>query len=211
MATDEFRASSRPSDERSQHWNRVYSQRAPTDLSWHQDEPEPSLKWIRAAAPDRGATIIDVGGGASHLAARLLDSGYADVVVLDVSEAAVSRSRAQLGSRAEALRWIIGDVTADEDFGQFAIWHDRAVFHFLRSPVDRDRYRENARRSLLPNGRIIVSTFASDGPTECSGLAVRRYDAAALTAEFGDGFRAEKSERFVHRTPGGPIQPFTIL
>jgi SAM-dependent methyltransferase len=150
--------------------------------------------------------VVDVGGGSSALAAELVDAGMSPVLVVDVSETALARSRDKAAGRT-GISWMAADVTAAAGLGTFDVWHDRAVFHFLTSAGDRDRYAELARRTVPRGGRAILATFGPDGPPSCSGLPVMRYDATALAAEL-DGFALITSHLSEHRTPRGTTQQF---
>ena len=152
-------------------------------------------------------SVIDVGGGTSLLAERLLDGGYA-VTVLDISEAAMDRARQRLGARAGEVDWMVADVTASPDLGTFDVWHDRAVFHFLITPADRAAYVALLARTVSVGGHAVIATFALDGPEKCSGLEVRRYDGSALAAELGPRFRLVKSVPERHQTPWNATQSF---
>lgn len=189
------------------HWEGIYTTRRATEVSWFQPEAKRSLDLISAVAPDRTAAILDVGGGASTLVDGLLGAGYAEITVLDLSEAALEQARARLGVEAAGVRWIAADVRT-ATLPQVDVWHDRAVFHFLTAAADRQRYVEQVRRSVRPGGHVLVATFADDGPTRCSGLEVARYSPDALHAEFGGGFRMIRSEREEHVTPSGAVQRF---
>jgi SAM-dependent methyltransferase len=152
---------------------------------------------------------VDVGGGASTLVDDLLDRGYTNVTVLDLSATALDVARARLGDRAKAVRWLVGDATraalpdASVDF-----WHDRAVFHFLREDEARARYVATARRALKPGARIVVATFGPNGPDKCSGLDVVRYDADGIHGAFGAAFEKLSSAEETHTTPWGAAQHF---
>jgi SAM-dependent methyltransferase len=187
------------------HWENVYTSKSDEELSWMQAEPATSLALIaRACSAD---SVIDVGGGTSLLAERLLDEGYA-VTVLDISQAAIDRARQRLGARASEVGWIVADVTAGPDLGTFDVWHDRAVFHFLTAPADRAAYAELLARTVPVGGHAVIATFALDGPEKCSGLEVRRYDGNSLAAELGPRFRLMKSVPELHRTPRNAPQSF---
>ena len=187
------------------HWDSVYASRTDAELSWTQVEPKLSLAMIREAC--RSGRVIDIGGGTSPLAGRLLDSGYA-VTVLDVSAAAIANARRQLGDRAAQAGWIVADVARMPAVGAFDVWHDRAVFHFLIDPGDRAAYLALLHRTIPPGGHAVIATFAPEGPEKCSGLPVRRYDGAALAAELGPEFRRVKSVPDTHVTPWGKPQAF---
>ena len=188
------------------HWEGVYSVKADRELSWTQRDLRTSLAMIAKAAPPFGR-IIDVGGGSSPLAGRLLDLGYT-VAVLDVSGVAMARAARNLGGRAREIRWIEADVTRIPDLGPFDLWHDRAVFHFLTDPADRAAYRNLMERTISPGGHAVIATFAPDGPAKCSGLEVRRYDPAALAVEVGEAFDLVESVPETHITPWADPQSF---
>ncbi len=165
---------------------------------------------IRNTGMPLTARIIDVGGGASTLVDDLLDSGYSEITVLDLSATALAVARARLGPRAAAVRWLEADVLeADLPAYGYDVWHDRAVFHFLISPEDRRAYVRQVLRAVRPGGMVIVATFALDGPLQCSGLEVMRYDAESLHAEFGAPFTLLAHESEAHQTPAGKVQQFT--
>jgi ubiquinone/menaquinone biosynthesis C-methylase UbiE len=194
---------------REEHWDRIYRAKAPREVSWYQPEARVSLQLIRGVAPDLGTPMLDVGGGASTLADGLLDVGYQSVTVLDLASAALRRAQERLAERAAHIRWIVGDALdvplASDSAG---VWHDRAVFHFLTDPSDRDRYVGQARRVVWPGGHVIVASFGPEGPSQCSGLEVVRYTVEGLHAEFGPGFRLLEEVREDHSTPSGSLQPF---
>jgi SAM-dependent methyltransferase len=188
------------------HWESVYAAKGDAEVSWTEAELRRSLALIADVCPPPGQ-VIDVGGGTSALAGRLLDAGYA-VAVLDISEAALVRSRERLGERAEDIRWIAADITARPVLGQFDVWHDRAVFHFLTDPADRAAYVSLLARTVPCGGHAVIATFAMDGPERCSGLHVRRYDPATLAAELGPAFALVTFARETHVTPWGKPQSF---
>lgn len=195
--------------DRKAHWDEVYRTRLPTEVSWYQPHAGVSLRLIEQHLANRSAPILDVGAGASVLHGELLAAGFTNLTAIEISSAALGVARAQLGESAERVRWIEGDVLdADLPEAHFALWHDRAVFHFLTDPADRAAYLRQLRRALAPGGVVILATFAEDGPTRCSGLEVQRYSAERLAEELGDGFRLLRSEREGHRTPGGAVQAF---
>lgn len=193
--------------ETSLHWNGIYSSRPVTDVSWYQRDPTVSLRLITADA-SVDSSILDVGSGASLLADRLLDLGYTDVTLLDVSEVALQEVRHRLGA-PPALQYVVSDVRTWLPSRQYDLWHDRAVFHFLTDVEDQQRYVATARDALKPGGALILGVFAEDGPTSCSGLAVRRYDFQELAAVFASDFTLESHEKEHHVTPSGGVQSFT--
>jgi len=194
---------------REKHWDRIYRAKAPTEVSWYQPEARLSLELIRRIAPELDDSVLDVGGGASTLADGLLSAGYQDVTVLDLAPAALARAQERLGERATQVRWVVADVLdAPLPAASCAVWHDRAVFHFLTDVRDRARYVAQAQRIVRPGGHIIVASFGPEGPSQCSGLEVVRYSPEALHTEFGAAFRLLDSAREDHRTPGGSVQAF---
>jgi SAM-dependent methyltransferase len=190
---------------RKEHWNSIYQSKSDENLSWTLPEPLMSLKLIEGARSS--GRVIDVGGGTSTLAAKLLDRGYR-VAVLDISEAALERDRKRLGARACDIQWIAADVTAGPDLETCDVWHDRAVFHFLTAAADRTAYRKLLTKTVSAGGRVVIGTFAPDGPEKCSGLEVQRYDGPMLARELGPQFKLLTSEPEMHVTPWGSRQSF---
>lgn len=194
---------------RKDHWEHVYASKPTTDVSWFQEHAEQSLRLIADTGVPLTASIIDVGGGASTLVDDLLEQGYTSLSVLDISAAALQSAQKRLGDRAAQVQWIEGDITETVlPAHAYDVWHDRAVFHFLTEPAQRHAYVERVFRAVKPGGHVIVSTFAEDGPLQCSGLPVMRYSADALHAEFGAAFKLLRHESEAHRTPAGNIQKF---
>lgn len=194
-----------------QHWERVYAEKSPLEVSWYQKEPAVSLRLIERCALAREAAIIDVGGGASVLVDRLLDAGYRRLTVLDISARALECARARLGPRAQQVAWIEADVTRFEPACPYALWHDRAVFHFLTRAEDRGHYLQTLRRALPAGGHLVLAAFAIGGPTRCSGLDIVQYDAAGLSAELGVRFELVDRIAETHLTPAGKAQQFTYF
>jgi 2-polyprenyl-3-methyl-5-hydroxy-6-metoxy-1,4-benzoquinol methylase len=191
------------------HWEKVYGSKAPDQLSWYRRHLETSLALIERAARNTSASIIDVGGGESTLVDDLLARGYQNVTVLDISQTAIDVTKQRLGSAAQCVRWLTGDVTKLKlEARAFDVWHDRAVFHFLTSTEERRAYVENVARSVRTGGHVIVSTFGPEGPKQCSGLDVIRYDADSLHDQFGTSFRLVESSKELHETPSGSTQQF---
>jgi SAM-dependent methyltransferase len=193
-----------------QHWERVYRSKRPTEVSWYAPHLDVSLRIIEEAAPERASRIIDVGGGEATLVDDLLDRGYRNLSVLDVSATALDVAKARVGKRAGAVDWLRGDVTTFPFARhQYEVWHDRAVFHFLTDPKDRAAYVWQVTHAVKPGGHVIVATFGPEGPTKCSGLDVVRYDPDALHGEFGAKFLLLRHLTEIHQTPAGAAQQFT--
>ena len=191
------------------HWERVYGAKAPDQVSWFRPHLETSLSFIQRSAPDRSARIIDVGGGESTLVDDLLARGYCNLTILDISQTAINVTKARLGALADRVEWLVADITrADLPPNAYDIWHDRAVFHFLTATANRAAYVESVKKSVQPGGHVIIGTFGPEGPTKCSGLDVKRYDADSLHGEFGKRFRLIDSIQELHQTPFGSTQQF---
>jgi SAM-dependent methyltransferase len=190
------------------HWDDTYAA-GETTRSWFQEYPGVSLTMFDAAAITPDATVIDVGGGASPLAGALLERGFRDVTVLDVSAAGMAYARERLGARAEQVRWLVADVRVWEPQRRYRVWHDRAVFHFLVSAEDRRQYVRALDTATEPGSVAVFGLFAPDGPQQCSGLPVARYSAPGLTGELGPEWALIAQDREEHHTPAGAIQPFT--
>ena len=189
------------------HWDQAYSQKGPAGVSWFEEVPTVSLDLIKAL-PGPKDSLIDVGGGASRLAAHALRLGFDHVAVLDLSAEAIARSRAAMGSDADRVEWIVSDVTTWKPGRRYDVWHDRAAFHFLTEEVDRAAYVARLDAALSDAGHAIIATFALDGPERCSGLPVRRYSPEALVETLGPRFRLVHGVRHEHRTPWGSTQAF---
>ena len=191
----------------SDHWDGVWNDRDPDDVTWYQAEPKLSLRLIQAGMlPDEG--IIDVGGGASRLVDHLLDHGYGDITVADIAPAALQAARDRLGLKSEQVSWVAADAT-HADFGRtFDVWHDRAVFHFLTEADDRQRYLTTLDASLSIGGHVVLATFGPDGPEYCSGLPVRRYSIDMMQDTLGGNFELIDHEIEQHVAPSGAIQQF---
>jgi SAM-dependent methyltransferase len=191
------------------HWNNIYSQKAPDQVSWFRPHLEASLALIERVGDGPSASIIDVGGGESTLVDDLLVRGYSDLTVLDISQAAVEATRKRLGDSADRVQWSISDITqAALPISAYDVWHDRAVFHFLTDAADRKAYVDRVVRSVKRGGHVIISAFGPEGPTHCSGLEVVRYDSVSLHGEFGANFRLISSSQQIHETPFGTTQQF---
>lgn len=192
-----------------QHWEKVYTTKSATEVSWFQEHADLSLRLIQQAGVSHAASIIDVGGGASVLVDDLFALGYRDLTVLDLSGAAIATAKSRLGGNASSVKWIESNILDVQlPAATYDVWHDRAVFHFLTNDKDRRVYVRQLMHAVKPGGLVIVATFAEDGPTQCSGLPVMRYNAEQLHSEFGEPFILLGHEKEVHNTPGGKEQKF---
>jgi len=197
--------------DRKDHWENVYQNKSPREVSWYQKEPTRSLSLISAISLARCAPIIDIGGGASTLVDKLCEDAYTNISVLDVSKSALNLARKRLADKAGSIHWYEEDVTRFKPTHQFALWHDRAVFHFLTRKTDRKKYIDVLRQSLEPGGHLVMMTFAIDGPRKCSGLDIVQYDDDRLTSELGEGFDLLETGRECHVTPAGHQQEFAFF
>ena len=192
-----------------EHWDAVYGQKAPDQVSWYRPSLDRSLQLIDRLTLPREAPIIDVGAGASTLIDDLLERGYTDLTALDVSAKALEAARFRLGEHRGGVRWIVGDVAAAALApGAYALWHDRAMFHFFVDDAVRARYVNACRAAVRPGGHILVATFGPDGPERCSGLPVRRYDVDQLHAALGRDLKKIADAVETHLTPWGAQQAF---
>jgi ubiquinone/menaquinone biosynthesis C-methylase UbiE len=193
---------------RQAHWENVYTSKGESEVSWFQESPAPSFELIVQAGATHRSAIIDIGGGASRLVDHLVEQGFQDITVLDLSAAALEAARRRLESRADRVQWIVADATAWEPVKAYDIWHDRAAFHFLTDESDRAAYIARLTRGVNAGGHAIIGTFALDGPEKCSGLPVARYDSASLAQVLGAGFQLVDTRRHEHATPWGSRQMF---
>ncbi|MBP6077699.1 MAG: class I SAM-dependent methyltransferase [Xanthomonadales bacterium] len=200
--------------EQQSHWQQVYATKATDAVSWYRPHLDRSLAFIDALGLDRDAPILDVGAGASTLVDDLLARGFRELTLNDLADTALALARQRLASSPLALnvRYRVGDITTlDLPDAHFALWHDRAVFHFLTEPAQRAAYVAQAAHTLRPGGHLLIATFAADGPERCSGLPVQRYDADTLAAEFAPHFTRIGDAREQHPTPFGTTQSFQYV
>lgn len=191
------------------HWTHVYAAKTPTTVSWYQETPEPSLRALNRFGASVSSSLIDVGGGASNLVDALLERDWQDITVLDIAAPALEAAKSRLGVAAGKVRWDIADITDWRPSRRFDVWHDRAVFHFLTGPEQREAYRSALSHGVAEDGLVIIATFALDGPEKCSGLPVQRYDPAGLAAEMGNALQLIDGWQEEHVTPWGVRQSFT--
>jgi 2-polyprenyl-3-methyl-5-hydroxy-6-metoxy-1,4-benzoquinol methylase len=191
-----------------EHWEKLYSTRPLTEVSWYQPTPKVSLDFIRDFKISKNAAIIDVGGGDSYLADYLLDLGYTNITVLDISETAINRAKKRLGTKANYINWVICDITEFSPDRQFAFWHDRATFHFLTTQEQVNKYLAIANEAIAPSGKFVLGTFSEAGPEKCSGLMIKQYSETTLTELIKKWFQKIKCLHKDHITPFNTIQNF---
>jgi ubiquinone/menaquinone biosynthesis C-methylase UbiE len=194
--------------DRKEHWEHIYSTKKPEEVSWYEPTPATSLEFLRLFNLPKDAKIIDVGGGDSLFVDNLLDLGFTDVSVLDISASALERAKKRLGDRASRVRWIVSDAAKFEPAEQYDFWHDRAAFHFLTDEADVKKYIATIARYIKPDGIFVIGTFSEQGPKKCSGIEIKQYSEAALLNILGQYFEKVECKEIEHTTPFNTIQKF---
>lgn len=189
-----------------QHWEKVYTEKQPHEVSWTQEVPATSLDFIRGFNLPRNASIIDIGGGDSKLVDFLLMEGFEDITVLDISEQALERAKKRLNEKADKVTWIVSDITDFKPAKHYDLWHDRATFHFLTTGDQIETYLSIAKSSV--QGFLTIGTFSHNGPTKCSGLEIRQYNEDELQEQLSRGFTKLKCFTEDHQTPFSTKQNF---
>ena len=192
------------------HWEKVFETKADSEKSWFQPYPETSVQFIKELNIPKDAAIIDVGGGDSYLADALLQEGYLDITVLDISAKALQNAQKRLGKNAAKVKWIESDVLHFHPSQKYDCWHDRAVFHFVTGNKEINAYKKQIADSVTEEGKLIVGTFSEKGPEKCSGLPVHRYSKQQLTYALSTNFRKIKCIEEIHQTPFKTTQSFTF-
>jgi SAM-dependent methyltransferase len=192
----------------SEHWNGIYRTKAENEVSWFQPYPKTSMEFVDLFHLSLDANIIDIGGGDSHFVDALLDKGFKNIWVLDISENAIERAKQRLGGKACKVHWIISDVINFEPPVQFDLWHDRAAFHFLSSEDKIYRYVSIAERAIKKDGYLVLGTFSENGPKKCSGIEIKQYTEASMSVRFEVGFDRIKCITEDHITPFKTVQNF---
>jgi len=198
-------------DARRAHWDRVHAEKPHDGVSWFSPGRHASLEEIEALALPKDAPVLDVGCGVDGIAGPLLQRGHTRVAALDVSQVAVDKACEALGPRCPEVEWFVADLLDWRAPHPLALWHDRAVFHFLQEPAERARYFTVAAEALREGGALVLSTFAPDGPERCSDLPCRRWDDEALAAELPRNLRLVRSRPEAHVTPSGKTQHFRVF
>ncbi|MGZ3861773.1 MAG: class I SAM-dependent methyltransferase [Bacteroidia bacterium] len=194
--------------DRKKHWENIYCTKELTAVSWYQPTPTTSLQFVNEFKIPKTAKIIDVGGGDSFLADNLLELGYTDITVLDISEAAIERAKKRLGSKAQKIKWIVADAATFIPAEQYDFWHDRAAFHFLTDDREIDNYINTIKQYLKPEGILVIGTFSEQGPTKCSGIEIKQYSESSLAEKLQKFFQKIKCITIDHKTPFNTIQNF---
>ena len=191
-----------------QHWEKVFSTKNPNEVSWTQEYPKTSIDYLENLNLPKTTIIIDIGGGDSNFVDALLEKGYENIWVLDISATALEKAKKRLGDKAKLVHWIVSDITAFKTDIQFDFWHDRAVFHFVTDDESIQKYAHLVSQSIKENGHFLLGTFSENGPLKCSGLNIKQYDEIAMKATFSKNFEAVKCFTENHTTPFNTTQNF---
>jgi len=196
---------------RKKHWNDLYASKKIEEVSWYQKVPQTSLDFILNSNILKHDPIIDIGGGDSFLVDFLLDNNFTDITVLDISDIAISRAKNRLGPRADDVNWIVADICNFNISREYTLWHDRAVFHFMKEPDEINHYSQVVVKGIADNGKLILGTFSEKGPERCCALNVIRYSTIELCTLFSNNFTCENKLNTIHRTPFGKEQAFSFV
>ena len=193
---------------RKKHWENIFAKKKPNEVSWYQKTPETSLALLNSLNLPNTSKIIDIGGGDSFLVDNLIELGYQNITVLDISEKALERAKTRLGEKAEKIKWIVLDVTEFQPDTKYDFWHDRAAFHFLTNEEDIEKYITIMKNSIKTDGYLVIGTFSDEGPKKCSGLDIKQYSETLMSTRLGNYFQKLKCITVDHRTPFDTIQNF---
>jgi ubiquinone/menaquinone biosynthesis C-methylase UbiE len=194
--------------DRKKHWENIYQTKDLKDVSWYQPTPTTSLDFLKQFNISTTAKIIDIGGGDSFLVDHLLDLGYTDLTVLDISAASLDRAKQRLGDRATKVKWIVADAATFKPTEQYDFWHDRAAFHFLTQEQEITNYIDTIQKSIKPTGVLVIGTFSEQGPKKCSGIDIKQYSETTMTDRLKKFFEKVKCITVDHQTPFDTIQNF---
>jgi 2-polyprenyl-3-methyl-5-hydroxy-6-metoxy-1,4-benzoquinol methylase len=190
------------------HWQNVYNKKNENEVSWYQKSPKLSLEFVKNLNLSLNAEIIDIGAGESRLVDNLLEMGFVNLSVLDISSKSIEKTKKRLGLKSKLVNWIVSDINNFNPTKKYDLWHDRAAFHFLKDSVEIDNYVKLVKSSLHNQGDLIIATFSENGPLKCSGLEVSRYSENSISDLFNDDFELIKSQKSIHKTPFSTSQEF---
>ncbi len=193
---------------RKKYWENIFETKKPNEVSWYQETPETSLAFLNSFNLPKTSKIIDIGGGDSFFVDNLIELGYQNITVLDISEKSLERAKTRLGDKAEKIKWIVSDVTEFRPDTQYDFWHDRAAFHFLTDEEDIEKYITTMKSFINIDGFLVIGTFSENGPNTCSGLEIKQYSEISMSTRLGNYFQKLKCITIDHRTPFGSIQNF---
>ena len=190
------------------HWQNVYDKKNENEVSWYQKSPKLSLEFVKSLNLSLDAEIIEIGAGESRLVDNLLEMGFVNLSVLDISSKSIEKTKKRLGLKSKLVNWIVSDINNFNPTKKYDLWHDRAAFHFLKDSVEIDNYVKLVKSSLHNQGDLIIATFSENGPLKCSGLEVSRYSENSISDLFNDDFELIKSQKSIHKTPFSTSQEF---
>ena len=190
------------------HWQNVYDKKNENEVSWYQNSPKLSLEFVKSLNLSLDAEIIDIGAGESRLVDNLLEMGFVNLSVLDISSKSIEKTKKRLGLKSKLVNWIVSDINNFNPTKKYDLWHDRAAFHFLKDSVEIDNYVKLVKSSLHNQGNLIIATFSENGPLKCSGLEVSRYSENSISDLFNNDFELIKSQKSIHKTPFSTSQEF---
>ncbi|MBL0323142.1 MAG: methyltransferase domain-containing protein [Ignavibacteria bacterium] len=196
--------------DRKKHWENIYQTKDLKDVSWFQPTPETSLDFFKQFNVPTSAKVIDIGGGDSYLVDHLLDLGYQDISVLDISVAAIDKAKQRLGDKAKNVKWIVADAATFKPTEKYDFWHDRAAFHFLTDEQEVSNYLQTAQENINPTGVLVIGTFSEQGPKKCSGIEIKQYSETTMTDRLKEYFEKIKCITVDHKTPFDTIQNFVF-
>jgi ubiquinone/menaquinone biosynthesis C-methylase UbiE len=194
--------------DRKKHWENIYQTKELKDVSWFQPTPTTSLDFIKEFNIPTSAKVIDVGGGDSFFVDNLLELGYQDITVVDISESALERAKKRLGDSADKVKWIVADAASLKLTEKYDFWHDRAAFHFLTQEHEIENYIDTVQQCVNPGGKLVIGTFSENGPKKCSGIEIKQYSEDSMNERFGKYFRKIDCITVDHKTPSGSVQNF---
>lgn len=193
---------------RKEHWENIYCTKQEDEVSWFQQYPNTSMSFVELFSLRKDSSIIDIGGGDSHFVDALLEAGFTNITVLDISAKAIERAKLRLGKNAEKVKWIVSDVTEFNPTEKYDFWHDRAAFHFLTEESQADKYVEITDKGIAENGILVLGTFSVNAPKKCSGLEIKQYSEESISHKFEKYFNRVKCITEDHQTPFNTTQNF---
>ncbi|WP_198152345.1 class I SAM-dependent methyltransferase [Draconibacterium sediminis] len=194
--------------DRKKHWEDIYQSKNTAEVSWFQSSPTTSLQFVKEFKLPLSARIIDVGGGDSFMVDRLLEMGYRNITVLDISETAIKKAQQRLGEKADTVKWIVADAAGFQPTETYDFWHDRAAFHFLTEKQEISNYVDTISSYVKPGGYLVLGTFSEQGPTKCSGIEIKQYSENTMTSLLTDFFNKIRCISVDHKTPFNTLQNF---
>jgi len=209
--TDEGCKTSTSSAHLGEYWCAMYTDVDITKLGWYEEESGPSLELIKRSQLTKGALQFHVGAGSTTLIDSLLEEGYHHLIVNDISSCALNKIKNRIGSLQRKVQWIVDDLVNPTELLKLPkvdLWNDRAVLHFFTEEKDQETYFKLLNAKVKKNGFVILSVFNLEGATKCSGLDVKRYDAAMLQEKLGGAYRLLENFNHVYTMPNGEDRPY---